>query len=492
MLFNSYVFIFTFLPLTIAAVWLVRRWGATPAMLVLAGASLVFYGWFVPGHILLLLASVTGNYLVSRALYARHGSRVWLTLGVAGNLLLLGFFKYADFLIGTMNTSIAGEWPLLHIFLPLAISFFTFQQIAYLVDVHRGLADPPPAHEYLLFVCFFPQLIAGPIVHHSEIIPQFRKPDFARISAATLGLGLTWFAIGLGKKTLLADSFAPISDTLFAAVENAQVPTLLEAWFGTLAFAFQIYFDFSGYSDMAIGLALIFGVALPLNFNAPYRATSIIEFWRRWHMTLSRFLKDYLYIPLGGSRRGKIRREINLMITMLLGGLWHGAAWTFVAWGGLHGLYLAANHHFRKRNFSLPAPVGWLLTFVAVNVAWAFFRAESFQGGASVATGLSGFNGVALAEGHRVLLGPLGDLLASAGVAFVGLPLVRLSYFPMFALTMAFVLLAPTSQALMGYLTDRAWLSWRPGLGWAMACGILLAGGTIGIARTSQFLYFQF
>ena len=492
MLFNSYIFIFAFLPATLAAVAVARRAGARPAMTVLVTASLLFYGWFVPGHIVLLLGSVAVNYGTSRLIHRRGGSRAWLTAGIAANIGLLGTFKYLDFLIGTVNGALGAEWTLLHIILPLAISFFTFQQIAYLVDVHRGLAIPPPPLDYTLFVCFFPQLIAGPIVHHSEIVPQFRKPDFARITRATLAIGLTWFTIGLAKKTLLADSFAPIAEATFSLARDGAAPSLFEAWFATLAFAFQIYFDFSGYSDMAIGLALIVGLRLPLNFDAPYRAASIIDFWRRWHMTLSRFLRDYLYIPLGGNRLGEVRREINLMITMLLGGLWHGAAWTFVAWGGLHGLYLSVNHVWGKTGLRLPRAAGWLLTMIAVCVAWTFFRAESFAAALTMTEGLFGLNGIVMAEAHRALLGPLGDLLATVGVRFEGLPQLRLSHFPLFAATIGFVLVMPTTQKFMGYVAESARLVWRPTIRWATASGIVLAIATLGIARTSEFLYFQF
>ncbi len=492
MLFNSYVFLFVFLPLTLVAVHLAGRGGPRAVAGVLVAASLIFYGWHLPGHVLLLTGSVAVNYGISRALHRRGGHRPLLALGVVLNLALLGAFKYLDFLVGTVNAALDSEIALLHIILPLAISFFTFQQIAYLVDVHKGEASPPTLLEYVLFVCFFPQLVAGPIVHHAELVPQFRSPQFGRLSAAGLGFGLTCFAIGLAKKTLLADSFAPVANAAFALAEGGAAPSFFEAWFGTLAFGFQIYFDFSGYSDMAIGLAMMLGLRLPINFAAPYRATTVVEFWRRWHMTLSRFLRDYLYIPLGGNRLGKVRRYVNLMATMLLGGLWHGAAWTFVFWGALHGAYLVANHAWRALGIRLPAAVGWLLTMMAVSVAWAFFRAESFAGAWSMVAGLAGLNGVVLAEAHRPLLGAAGEVLAGLGVSFSGLPLVRLSYFVVFPLTVGFLVLMPTTQALMGYLAAAGHSAWRPSPVRAVAAGLLLAAGTVGIAHTSQFLYFQF
>lgn len=491
MLFNSYLFLFAFLPLTLGAVALARRAGRGAVVVVLVAASLVFYGWFVPGYVVMLLASALFNYAISALLHQRPG-RGLLTLGVTANLVLLGVFKYLDFLIGTLNGALATDWPLTHILLPLAISFFTFQQIAYLVDVRRGEAEPPALIDYLLFVCFFPQLIAGPIVHHREMIPQFHRPAFGIITSATLVTGLTWFAIGLAKKTLFADQLAPIADKIFGIAAAGTHPTLFEAWFGTLAFAFQIYFDFSGYSDMAIGLAILFGVMLPMNFNAPYRATSIISFWRRWHMTLSRFLRDYLYIALGGNRRGRARRHVNLMVTMLLGGLWHGAAWTFVIWGGLHGLYLMVNHAWRRTRLPMPGAVGWLLTMVAVCFAWTFFRAEGFKAALLMVEGMVGLNGAVLAAEHRALLGPAGEILAGLGVRFEGLPAISLTQFPLFAALVAFALVAPTSQRIMGWRADTLSVERVPGVWRASVAGLVLALGIVGIGQASQFIYFQF
>lgn len=491
MLFNSYVFLFAFLPLMLAAVVLARRSGRLATVVVLIAASLVFYGWFVPSYVAMLLASALFNYMISLILRRRPGSGL-LALGVAANLLLLGVFKYLDFLIGTINGALSADWPLTHILLPLAISFFTFQQIAYLVDVRRGLAEPPGLPDYLLFVCFFPQLIAGPIVHHREMIPQFHRSTFGVITSATLVTGMSWFAIGLAKKTLFADQLAPIADRIFGLSAAGAELSLFEAWFGTLAFAFQIYFDFSGYSDMAIGLAILFGVMLPINFNAPYKATSIIEFWRRWHMTLSRFLRDYLYIALGGNRSGRARRHANLMITMVLGGLWHGAAWTFVIWGGLHGLYLMLNHAWWRFGLPLPRAVGWLLTMIAVCFAWTFFRAEGFGTALRIVEGMAGLNGVTLAADHQALLGPVGNFLAGLGVRFEGLPVLSLTDFPIFAALIAFVVLAPTAQHLMAWRSDTMSVQRAVGVWQASAAGVVLALGITGIGQASQFIYFQF
>ena len=359
-------------------------------------ASFVFYGWWNPVLLPLLLGSIAVNYVFGRVLL-RNRRKSLLVLGVAFNLGLLGFFKYTDFLIGTVNATLATAMPLQHILLPLAISFFTFQQIAYLVDVHKGGTTDPDLLHYCLFVSFFPQLIAGPIVHHGEMIPQFQRAGVLRFDGTRLAVGMTIFIIGLYKKAILADGIAPYADRVFDAAATA-TPGLIEAWSGALAYTFQIYFDFSGYSDMAVGIAFALGIRLPLNFNSPYKATSIIEFWRRWHMTLSRFLRDYLYVPLGGNRKGRSRRHVNLMAAMLIGGLWHGAGWNFVMWGGLHGAYLVINHAgraARKRLGLAPdtlgrggAILGGGLTFVAVVVAWVFFRAPDLATAWSMLAGM--------------------------------------------------------------------------------------------------------
>jgi alginate O-acetyltransferase complex protein AlgI len=406
MLFNSSVFVFAFLPVTLIGFFLIGSQGwrrAAMAWLVLA--SMFFYGWFRWQYLLLFAVLVLFNYYygVKLALERRRGraSRASLAVGLAVNLLVLAYFKYANFFIANTNWAFGSHFSLLNIVLPLGISFFTFQKIAYLVDAYRGEAEEYSLLDFSLFVMFFPQLIAGPIVHHKEMIPQFRRPAILRPSAADLATGLTLFTIGLVKKIIIADTVVGWSDPVFAAARAGGVLPMAEAWTGAIAFSFQIYFDFSGYTDMALGLALMIGIRLPLNFNSPYKATGIIDFWRRWHMTLSRFLRDYVYFPLGGNRRGKPRRYLNLMATMLLGGLWHGAAWTFVAWGGLHGLYLIVNHAWRAlRGAREDAGVveAWacrIVTFLAVVVAWVFFRAEGFRAAFRMVGGMIGMNGIA-------------------------------------------------------------------------------------------------
>src|SRR4029434_10458885 len=305
-----------------------------------------------------------------------------LVFGLVLNLATLGYFKYANFFVDNLNAVAGLDVVLGKVVLPIGISFFTFQKIAFLVDAYRDRVDRLNFIDYALFVTFFPQLIAGPIVHHSEVIRQFRER--AAVSMPTIALGVTIFAIGLAKKVILADTAALYASPRFEAVAAGARPDALAAWGAALAYAAQLYFDFSGYSDMAIGAGLLFGIRLPVNFASPYRAESIIDFWHRWHITLSRFLRDYLYVPLGGNRKGRARRYVNLLITMVLGGFWHGAGWTFVIWGSLHTIYLVANHVWRAlsgppgagsgSSSPLECRLGQAVTFVAVVVAWVFFR----------------------------------------------------------------------------------------------------------------------
>src|SRR5580692_8312514 len=383
MLFNSYPFIFVFLPAVLFGYFLTGRFGARAPVIWLALASLVFYSFSSWPFVALLLASIAFNYLVGWFLISRHLRErprfAVLTAGVAGDLLALGVFKYAGFVAVNFN-AVFSTSVVVNILLPVGISFYTFTQIAFLVDAYRGKVATYALPHYALFVTYFPHLIAGPILHHRDMIPQFESDATKRPNPRLILYGLIIFGIGLFKKTVLADGIQP----LVALAFDQAAPSFDQAWIGALTYTFQLYFDFSGYSDMAIGISLMFGIFLPLNFNSPYKATSIIDFWRRWHMTLSQFLRDYLYIPLGGNRRGRVLRYVNLMITMMLGGLWHGAAWTFVIWGALHGIYLCINHAWANYGPSIPQrlarPAGvlaFVLTFLAVVVAWVFFRADS-------------------------------------------------------------------------------------------------------------------
>ena len=380
MLFASLTFLLGFLPLTILGALLVQRFFGRRAVLIfLSGASLVFYGWHYPPYVLLLSGTIAVNYLLAHRIHARPTKTI-TGIAIAINLTLLAWFKYAGFL-AEMVAAISGEATgLASILLPLGISFFTFQQIAYLVDIYQRKAEPGKLVDYVFFITFFPQLIAGPIVHHKDLIPQISKPNFAKFLTSDITAGVLLFCLGLAKKVLLADNLRIAADTLFETQALGVDISMSEAWLGMISYTFQIYFDFSGYTDMALGLGLIFGLRLPENFRSPYKSKDIIEFWRRWNITLSTFLRDYLYLPLGGNRRGPVRRYMNLWIVMLLGGLWHGAGWQFVVWGALHGFYLTVNHiwvKFSKRR--LPAAMSLGLTFVCVLIAWVFFRASDFN-----------------------------------------------------------------------------------------------------------------
>jgi alginate O-acetyltransferase complex protein AlgI len=406
MLFNSPVFVFLFLPVTLFGLYLIGRFCSHRlAMVWLIVASAIFYGWFKAIYLLLLATLIIFNYLcgakLSHDCQSGRPRPALLAFGIAVNLGVLAYFKYMNFFLDNANHLLGTHFTWGVILLPLGISFFIFQKIAYLADSYKGETSSYTPLEFTLFVLYFPQLIAGPIVHHSELIPQIRK--CLRISATDLSAGLLLFTLGLLKKIALADPLAHLVDGLFAVAAAGQGLSFLASWCAALGFTFQIYFDFSGYTDMALGLALMMGIRLPLNFNSPYKALSVIDFWRRWHMTLSRFLRDYVYIPLGGNRRGERRRYVNLMITMLLGGLWHGAGWTFVVWGGLQGLYLVVNHGwqgsrqrlgFVKSTLATRA-ASQVITFLAIVVAWVFFRAPNFTVAATVLKGMTGRYGFA-------------------------------------------------------------------------------------------------
>ena len=332
------------------------------------------------------------NYVIGSSLnkefeHKKVSKKQLLLFGLVANLALLGYFKYTDFFLENFNGIFGADVPLLHIALPLAISFFTFQQIAYLVDSYRGETKEYDFLNYALFVTFFPQLIAGPIVHHKEMMPQFASRWNLVKSYKNIALGLFIFSIGLFKKVVIADTFAVWATNGF---DKAETLNLIEAWATSLSYTFQLYFDFSGYADMAIGVALLFNIKLPINFNSPYKALDIQDFWRRWHMTLSRFLRDYIYIPLGGNRYGSFRTYNNLMITFILGGIWHGAGWTFIFWGFLHGLALVVHRLWKSFGMNMPRVLAWFITFNFINIAWVFFRAREWEDAVKVLSGMVG------------------------------------------------------------------------------------------------------
>ncbi len=396
MLFNSFEFIFLFLPITFFVYFYLNSRRLTEAAKgFLVASSLFFYSWWNVIYLPLILGSMLFNFVIGSSFsrektFKKVSKKTVLTFGVIGNLGLLGYFKYSDFFIANVNFTLGTDIPLLHLALPLAISFFTFQQIAYLVDSYKGETKEYDLLNYAVFVTFFPQLIAGPIVHHKEMMPQFASLRNKYKNYKNIYLGLIIFSIGLFKKVVIADSFAVWANNGF---DNAKVLTFYEGWATSLSYTFQLYFDFSGYTDMAIGAALLFNIKLPINFNSPYKATDIQDFWRRWHITLSRFLRDYVYIPLGGNRHGNFRTYNNLLATFVLGGIWHGAGWTFVFWGFLHGIALAVHRLWTNLGFKMHSVLAWFVTFNFVNICWVFFRAKEWEDAIKVLSAMFGLTG---------------------------------------------------------------------------------------------------
>ncbi len=393
MLFNSLHFILLFLPLVIVIYyWLIGKRVILGARLWLVSSSLFFYAFWNIYYLPLILISMAVNFMIGSTISSgntRFNKKSLLTLGIVLNVCALGYFKYTDFFISNVNWLFHTEIPYQHIVLPLAISFFTFQQIAYLVDCYKGLTKEYDILSYALFVSFFPQLIAGPIVAHYEMMPQFTKTANWVKNYRNIFLGITIFIIGLFKKIIIADTYAQYATIGF---DQLNTLTFWGGWFTSLSYAVQIYFDFSGYCDMAIGCALMFNIKLPINFNSPYKALNIQDFWRRWHITLSRFLRDYLYIPLGGNRKGEVRACANIFTVFLLGGLWHGAAWTFVIWGILHGVANLIYRLWRKTGITLNKFLAWFITFNFVNLSWVFFRAKSFDSAQKVLSAMFDFS----------------------------------------------------------------------------------------------------
>jgi D-alanyl-lipoteichoic acid acyltransferase DltB (MBOAT superfamily) len=505
MLFNSPVFIFGFVPIVMVGFFAVSRLGMRWGLWWLAAASLVFYGWWNPAWVPLLIGSIAFNFTAAKVLagqapsgtgpnLARDRSRSILIFAIAANLALLGYYKYSAFVVNSVTALVGADLRLAAKELPLGISFFTFTQIAFLVDVYQKRAAEFDPLRYGLFVTYFPHLIAGPILHHREMMPQFARPDIFRFDPSRLADGLAIFVLGLFKKTVLADQFGIYAGPAFGAA-GSHVLTFYEAWSAVLAYTLQIYFDFSGYSDMAIGLAVMIGIELPRNFNSPYKARNIAEFWRRWHMTLSRFLRDYLYIPLGGNRKGRARRYVNLMVTMLLGGLWHGAGWTFVVWGALHGAYLVIHGawmHIVERsgiraNRFFGAPLGalaWLLTFFAVVVGWVFFRSPTIDAALSMLDGMLGRNGAALPAQVLAFVPKLAPYVTGVGtVPFLadGTVMGLVEMLCMLALGLVIAVAAPNL-----YQMPRRWRYWL-----LVPCAALSLQRVL-FAGSSEFLYFQF
>ena len=513
MLFNSAEFIFLFVPIVLIGYYFLLVQKRTPVVWLVI-ASLFYYGYWDFRFLALIVASIFINFRLTRRLVESSSDsqdvarkRVLVT-GVFLNLATLGYFKYFNFFVENIEAITGHSSTFGRVILPIGLSFFTFQQIALLVDAYQGKVKHLNFWNHALFISFFPQLIAGPIVHHSEVMPQFEKKRSARDVIRGLSFGFSLFAIGLFKKVVIADQMARNATRVFEAADYGVAITFVDGWVGTLAYTLEIYYDFSAYSDMALGLALMFGISLPLNFNSPYQATSIIDFWRRWHITLSRFLLNYLYIPLGGSRKGNGRRFTNLMTTMLLGGLWHGAGWNFVFWGGLHGVYLAINHFYRiVRYGGARAPekgpviqlLDVFLTMMAVAFAWVFFKASTLTGATSILSGMVGLNGISLPVFLEGRLFVLDALVSSIGGHWEDLVVVGKIEILLMPLIFFFTWLLPNASAVVTRMYDEVpaqpestgTFRLRVAL-LGILSGLCFALAVHSLSQPSEFIYYQF
>lgn len=483
MAFSSFEFLLIYFPIVLVGYFFLVGKQHWPVWW-LTCMSFIFYGWSAPPLLSLLAISSLFNYMLGQVILRTrsknlHVARAACALGICANLGVLAYFKYSGFLLSILAPGdLNGARPVL---VTIGISFFTFTQTAFLVDAIRGVVRSISFPDYLCFVSYFPHLNAGPIIHYREMAPQFDRACVVRPSALDVAVGVTIFAFGLFKKTVLADSFAPLAAAAFD--QPVEAISGVDAWTGVLGYTLQIYFDFSAYSDMAVGLSLFFGVRLPINFNSPYKATSIIEFWNRWHISLSRFLRDYLYIPLGGNRRGALRRYSNLMLTMLIGGLWHGAGWQFVIWGGLHGAYLVINHLARQwigppNNASFVTRcLKRAVVLSAVAFAWVFFRSDSVGHALAILSALTQLQPTGVPEQTTALLLGGGFLLCLLSPN-------------------ALQLLAPERPVLedarspLEKISDK--LVWRPSYGWLIITTLTLTAGILSISKQSPFLYYQF
>lgn len=499
MVFASHAFIvFLSVTLCVYAITASRLPALSPYLLI--AASLFFYGFWNVSHLLLFLASICGNYLAGQAMRSRIGrpeGKLILVVGLSANIALIGYYKYAIFLLATASSVTGLHTPVLDVIMPIGISFFTFQQIAFLVDTWRGKVEAHSFRDYVFFVSFFPQLIAGPIVSQSDLFPQTIGRSDWRLKPEQLVVGISLFAVGLFKKTVIIDPFVPYIDAIYQTAAAGQPVATADAWLAAFGYSFQIYFDFSAYSDMAIGLAFMFGIRLPINFYSPYKAVDIRDFWRRWHMTLSRFLRDYLYIPLGGSRRGLAHTVMAVIVTMTIGGLWHGAGWTFILWGLVHGLFLAFNHlmrHLRRRRTGVAdatwqsAPLGHALsvavTFLAVTLAWVYFRSPDVATAHRMFTAMAGLTDASYQH-----------LLGRGLIPLIPLWLFIVMVLPntteMFRRARPYLDIREHLGTLATGPFDRLMLfrqNWR----WAIGSGLVLATAWFALSNLTPFIYFQF
>lgn len=501
MLFNSYLFILLFLPITfIGFIFFQKYESRILSCSWIVFTSLVFYGWFNPKYIMLILISILFNYILAYTLRvpSKH-NRNLLKVGIIGNLLTLAYFKYTNFFITNINELTGSSFSTLSIILPIGLSFFTFEQIAYIVDVYQCKVKKYSFLDYCYFVTFFPRLIAGPIIRHSEVLSQIEKSNIHKIQYKNICIGLSIFIVGLFKKAIIADNLVTIADSVFDTTHNT-IP-MINAWLGALAYTGQIYFDFSGYSDMAIGLARLFNITLPLNFNSPYKSTSIIGFWRNWNISLSRFLRDYLYIPLGGNLKGTLYHYRNLFITMLLGGLWHGASWTFVIWGGLHGTYLLINHFWRHQHIAsileeqVPHTLkllSWLITFFFVVIAWVFFRATTFSNAYDILNSMFSLNSLSL---KNIPMTPWLEVLGSLFIAFT-MPNVH-QVFHKIKPSLDGEYIINKSNNILSAKSNigkklQSILTWNSTYIWSLSLAFLFTVAIIFMTHTHIFIYYDF
>jgi len=511
MLFHSYEFIFGFLPATFAIFVIVHKLlGRPQALLWLIAASFIFYGQWSPLHAALLGASIVVNFGFARALIAlkenKAASRAVLLAGVTANLGALGYFKYTNFLLENINAFAGTGFSNLEVFLPIGISFYTFIQIGYLVETYNRQVNETKLADYALFASFFPYITAGPIVLQREMMAQYHAQQTKLLDAGRIATALSVFGIGLFKKLALADSIAPFADTVFNGVAGGAPVGMDVAWVGALAYTLQLYFDFSGYTDMALGVGMLFGLKLPLNFNSPLKAGSIMDFWRRWHMTMTRFFTNYLYTPLavammrraltkrhGATRRFLLAVAMPISFTFLLAGIWHGAGWTFVVFGLIHGVALAVNHAWREASMPrMPHSVGWLMTMGVVVTGLVVFRAPDMATATTILLSMTGLDAF-LAAGTAQAMAPVTvDLIAGQGWIL---------------LLAAIALICPNVQQIMRnnwYSSDPApeedadesrtpaWLRWRLSPTWALASGVVLTIALASLSGDTQFVYYQF
>lgn len=528
MLFNSIDFIYIFLPITLFIFWILASFKKnihnSVIIVFFILASLIFYSYWSFAFAFLMLLSVVVNWIIGEVIVKNPSpypiKPISIVIGLVFNLSLLGYFKYANFVVDNLNYLGFSFSRFESLILPIGISFYTFTQIGYLVDLYRNSDNKNyPFLKYLLFIIFFPQLIAGPILCHSELIPQFRGLNW-RFDSRNLILGMTVFSVGLFKKLVVADTIARWATPVFELADSGVLISFFIAWQGAIAYTLQLYFDFSAYSDMAIGLGKMFNIKLPINFFSPYKALSIVEFWRRWHITLSRFLRDYLYISLGGNRKGEARKYVNLLIVMTLGGFWHGASWNFILWGGLHGFYLCINHGWKKLSKRLAISTvshlnrlgSWGLTFLAVVVGWVIFRAETFAGAVNILKGMAGLQGIFIPEIYETKLGVIGRLISSLGIKFdasiveqasvfsglKGSVTILVLLFLTLSLPNIYQLMANEPLALDIYKNlrhyPRSWFVWQSNAAFSVATAILfvVSISMLFTVKDSEFLYFQF